>query len=78
MLHCKVMTPNTESTRLDRLRMAVGTVLGGAGALTFAVEGVVFQFAHLPLTLAAELFIFAGLLIAGSHKLAALISGLLH
>lgn len=63
--------------RADRLRMVTGVILGVGGAITFTVEGIFFQFAHLALVFAAVLFIFAGVLIAGHHKIAQLIESFL-
>jgi hypothetical protein len=71
------MKLNTESTRGDRLSIIIGAILGVGGAITFVVEGAFFQFAHLALVFAAVLFIFAGILIAGHHKIAQLIESFL-
>lgn len=57
--------------------MLVGAILGVGGAITFAVEGILFQFSHLALVFAAVLFIFAGVLIAGHHKISQLIESFL-
>ncbi|HVI69211.1 MAG TPA: hypothetical protein VM581_02020 [Magnetospirillaceae bacterium] len=70
------MTLNPETTKFDKLRMAIGTLLAVAGvvALTFAA---IMSFTSLPLTFAGILFVLSGLFIAGSHRFAELISGLL-
>lgn len=66
---------NPETSKLDKLRMAVGTFLALAGIVAFIFAAMAdFQ---LTLTLAAILLIVSGLLIAGSHRLADLIAGLL-
>lgn len=71
------MKVNTQSTKTERLAMLGGTIMATAGAITFLVEGVFFAFAHLALVLAAVLFILAGILIAGSHKLGEWLAGIL-
>lgn len=71
------MKVNTESTRAERTQVIIGAILGVGGALTFVVEGVFFQFAHLALVFAAILFILAGVLIAGHQKIAQLIESFL-
>ena len=70
------MKPNPESTKLDRLRMVIGAVFACAGVVAF-LSAAFMGFTSLPLTFAGILFIFSGLFIAGSHRLAELISGLL-
>lgn len=70
------MKPNPESTKFDRLRMVIGTVLACAGAAAF-LSAAFMGFTSLPLTFAGVLFLLSGLFIAGSHRLAELISGLL-
>lgn len=71
------MKQNTESTKLDRLRMAIGTVLAIIGALTLSFA-VAIGATSLPLMFAGGLFLLSGLLIAGSRWLAVLITYLLH
>lgn len=71
------MKVNTESTRTDRFSMLAGVILAVGGAVTFLVEGVMFHFSHLALVFAAVLFIFAGVLIAGHHKIAQVIESFL-
>ncbi len=70
------MKENTESTKFDRLRMAVGTVLAILGALTLSFA-VAIGATSLPLIFAGGLFLLSGLLIAGSHRLALFITDLL-
>lgn len=74
--HSNVMKPNPETTKLDRLRVVIGTVLAVVGVAVF-LWAAFMQFTSLPLTFAGILFILSGLFIAGSHRLAQLISDLL-
>ncbi len=70
------MKHNPESTKLDRLRLVIGTILAVVGVAAFLLAAFM-QFISLPLTFAGILFILSGLFIAASHRLAQLISDLL-
>lgn len=74
--HSSGMNNNPENTKLDKLRMAIGTLLALAGVVAFIAAWTI-GLSNLALTFAAILLIMSGIMIAGSHRLARLISDLL-
>ena len=70
------MKDNKEKIKFDRIRMAIGVTLSLIGLLALIFAGAA-GFTSLPLTFAGILFMLSGLFIAGSNRLAMLISELL-
>jgi hypothetical protein len=70
------MKQNPEITPFDRFRMVLGILLAIAGAVLLIISGLS-GFASLPLTSAGILFVLSGVFIAGSNRLAQLITDML-
>lgn len=64
------MKPNPETTKIGRIRMAIGTTFAIIGILTLVFAGIISGFTNLPLTFAGALFLLSGVCIAGSIRLA--------
>lgn len=66
------MKLNPETTKLQRIRMAIGTFLALVGILV-----LIFSFLTVPLVFVGILLIIAGIFVAKSARLAELVYGLL-
>ena len=71
------MMLNTETTKLDRLRMIIGIILGVAGLITLTVVGAFFEYNNLLVWGGGFGLLLLAVLIARSERVAQLLYDLL-
>jgi hypothetical protein len=72
----KQLTPNTESTIGERLRLVLGTIAAFTGFITVTVVGALSNYSDMIVWTIGLVLIVGGILLAGSLKLIEFISGL--
>lgn len=70
------MKPNPETTKTDRLRTVVGTLLAAMGVFTLVILGAFYGYANATIWIVGLLLLMSGLLIAGSMQLAIFIQNI--
>ncbi|HET9411315.1 MAG TPA: hypothetical protein VFO38_00480 [Candidatus Saccharimonadales bacterium] len=71
------MPANTENSKLERVRLVLGTILSLAGAFVLTIIGAFFGYSDTTVWISGLLLLVSGLLIAGSHKLSQLLTDIL-
>ncbi|WP_159054661.1 hypothetical protein [Streptomyces dysideae] len=72
----KQLTPNTESTVGERLRLVLGTIAAFAGFITVTIIGAFSRYSDMTVWVVGIALILGGILLAGSYKLIEFILGL--